>query len=303
MASNYWLKMYHEALYDPKLAALPDNLWRRFWECCLMAGEVNEGGFLPDVGHMAWTVRESVETITAELGQLAMQGFLELKRHKDGERWYVSNFAKRQEPSSAAKRMKEYRKRQREEKERTKEKEEIDTDNRYIANSNGSVTPVTKRNGKSNSQGGANPYWDFLPQSLSGSDDFIRCWHSWLTYANERNLDFTAEQARITLDEMSGWGVDRSVAALRESIKRGWRSVYEPKGGNSPANADDTDVWELALQHARRGDSSFSDPALKAAVRAFGWRKLQDIKAGDENFYRKEFMRIYHDQLEPAATA
>lgn len=74
-----------------------------------------------------------------------------------------------------------------------------------------------------------------------------------------------------------------------------WQESPPAPAGNG-RNSSSADVWELALQHARRGDSSFSDPALKAAVRAFGWRKLQDIKAGDENYYRKDFMRIYHDQ-------
>lgn len=139
MASKYWLKMYHEALYDPKLASLPDNLWRRFWECCLMAGELDQGGFLPPFNSISWTCRTGEDTLRAEFGQLAQAGLLELKLDNEKqERWFVTNFSKRQAASDTAKRMREYRKRQ---------KEEIDTDNRYILNSNASVTGVTKSNG------------------------------------------------------------------------------------------------------------------------------------------------------------
>ena len=29
MSSFYWIKLYHEVLDDPKMALLPDRLWRR----------------------------------------------------------------------------------------------------------------------------------------------------------------------------------------------------------------------------------------------------------------------------------
>ena len=66
----------------------------------------------------------------------------------------------------------------------------------------------------------------------------------------------------------------------------------------SPSNgtADDGNVWDLVLAHARRGDSKFDDPAIRAAVVAYGWPKLQGIPTGKENFYKPDFMRIYHEQ-------
>jgi hypothetical protein len=65
---------------------------------------------------------------------------------------------------------------------------------------------------------------------------------------------------------------------------------------NGNGHTNDSNIWDTVLQYARRGDSGFTDQQMVTAVRAFGWRKLQDIKPGDENFYRKEFMRIYHEQ-------
>ena len=143
MAAKYWLKMYHESLHDPKLASLPDNIWRRFWECCLMAGELDESGFLPALFEMSYTCRVSEDTIRAELGQMAQRGFVELKIDEAGqERWYVSNFEKRQSPSPTAERMKQYRKRKRKE---AKEKEDTETDT--YTDTYRTVTPVTNRNG------------------------------------------------------------------------------------------------------------------------------------------------------------
>jgi phage replication O-like protein O len=91
---------------------------------------------------------------------------------------------------------------------------------------------------------------------------------------------------------------------IRECIRRGleWERRKSAPSPETKLDRGDTAVWGTALTHARRGDSNFADPALKAAVRVFGWPKLQAIKPGDENFYRKEFLRIYNDQLEPAST-
>ena len=84
-----------------------------------------------------------------------------------------------------------------------------------------------------------------------------------------------------------------------------WQSGDKPGGkrvanGSSPSTsngaADDGSVWDLVLAHARRGDSKFDDPAIRAAVVAYGWPKLQGIPTGKENFYKPDFMRIYHEQ-------
>jgi DNA-binding transcriptional regulator YhcF (GntR family) len=162
MGAKYWLKMYHESLHDPKVASLPDNVWRRWWECCLMAGELNEEGFLPDVYEMAFTCRISEETIKSELSQLAQRGMLELKLDKDkSERWYVTNFKKRQAPSPTAERMREYRKRKKEAK---KENQITDTDTDTDTDTYRTVTRVTKSNA-TGSEGKKNQE---IPQEYQG---------------------------------------------------------------------------------------------------------------------------------------
>ena len=116
MASKYWIKMYHEILDDPKMGRLPCNLWRRFFECCLMAGEKDEAGFLPELSDMAWRFRVDERTLHQELTALSEQGLIILKEYNPFEaRWFIVNFEKRQKPSDASERVREFRKRKRNE--------------------------------------------------------------------------------------------------------------------------------------------------------------------------------------------
>ena len=117
--AKYWMKFYHRTLDDPDVALLPDNLWRRFFEVCLMAGENGGTGWITrarssedDIKLISFRVRRDIKTVTAELGQLAMAGLVERALDDAGvERWFVTNFARLQAPSPAAERMREYRKR------------------------------------------------------------------------------------------------------------------------------------------------------------------------------------------------
>lgn len=114
MAANYWIKLYMEILDDPKMGRLPCNLWRRFVECCLMAGESREAGFLPDLATLAWRLRVDERTLHQELTSLADFGLLELKPYNPFDtRWFVVNFAKRQAASSVTERVKRHRERNR----------------------------------------------------------------------------------------------------------------------------------------------------------------------------------------------
>ena len=110
MASKYWLKLYHEMLDDPKVARLNDSAYRRFIECLLMAGELDENGLLPPLEDMAWRIRVSETALAQDMTRLALGGMVELQEHEGEERWLVSQFAKRQSPMDKA----EYMRRKRE---------------------------------------------------------------------------------------------------------------------------------------------------------------------------------------------
>src|SRR3990167_8543280 len=112
MSSKYWIKLYHEILHDRKVASLEDRLWRRVIECFLLAGEQNEGGYLPPLEDIAWTLRASTEELETDRNELISAGILEFH---DG-RYFVKKFAERQSPMDKSEYMRRLRgERQREE--------------------------------------------------------------------------------------------------------------------------------------------------------------------------------------------
>lgn len=109
MSATYWIKLYHEILEDPKMALLPDNLWRRIVELFLLAGKHNDNGALPDTKILAWELRIPAEQLDAELAQIVATGIIE--RTESG--WKIRNFEKRQAPSTNAERVRNFRERER----------------------------------------------------------------------------------------------------------------------------------------------------------------------------------------------
>lgn len=106
--ANYWIKMYMEILDDPKMATLPDRLWRRTIELFLVAGRTNQGGEIPDTAQIAWMLRMSTDDLSMDLRQIESVGII--TRTQTG--WMVNNFAKRQAAIGGAERVKAYRERE-----------------------------------------------------------------------------------------------------------------------------------------------------------------------------------------------
>jgi hypothetical protein len=105
MSANYWIKLYIEILDDPKMAILPDRLWRRIIELFLCAGRSGNGGALPETQQLAWLLRMNTDDLEMDLKQIAMTGIVQ--RTDDG--WMVTQFAKRQAPAPAAERQRRHR--------------------------------------------------------------------------------------------------------------------------------------------------------------------------------------------------
>lgn len=102
--TRYWIRLYHELLYDSKVAVLPDRLWRRMIELFLIAGEVGGSepdGSLPPIDRIAWILHSKPEEVEKEIEFLSTIGVTE--RGEDGT-WRVKNFAKRQAPATSAER-------------------------------------------------------------------------------------------------------------------------------------------------------------------------------------------------------
>ena len=111
MASEYWVKLYHEILHDPKMGRLSDRAWRRVVELYLLAGENDGTGNIPDTADLAWTLRADTDELEAELQELTK---IDVVR-KTETGWFVVHFAARQAPSSSTERSRRYRdKKQRE---------------------------------------------------------------------------------------------------------------------------------------------------------------------------------------------
>jgi DnaD/phage-associated family protein len=107
MASYYWIKLYHEIIEDPKMALLPDRLWRRVIELFLLAGKHGQDGLLPETRQLAWELRINADDLDMDLKQIETTGII--KRSPTG--WVITNFKKRQSPSTSTERSKEFRKR------------------------------------------------------------------------------------------------------------------------------------------------------------------------------------------------
>lgn len=108
MAANYWIKLYIELLEDPKMATLPDRLWRRVIELFLCAGKFGKNGNLPETAQLAWVLRMSTDDLEMDLKQIATTGIIQ--RTPDG--WLVTKFADRQAPVPGKERVRQFRKRQ-----------------------------------------------------------------------------------------------------------------------------------------------------------------------------------------------
>ena len=110
--SDYWIKLYHEIIDDPKMAVLPDRLWRRFIELCLLAGRLNgeeKSGILPDTRQLAWVLRVETDDLQLDMDQLSATGMIE---NITGG-WLIKNFSKRQRALTSTERSKMRRERQR----------------------------------------------------------------------------------------------------------------------------------------------------------------------------------------------
>jgi len=106
--ADYWIKLYHDILDDPKMATMSDNLWRRVIELFLLAGKLYKDGELPDTKQIAWCLRQKENELETELKQIVTTGIIE----KTEIGWFIPKFKTRQDPMSGAERTSNFRKKQ-----------------------------------------------------------------------------------------------------------------------------------------------------------------------------------------------
>jgi hypothetical protein len=108
MGTRFWIKLYIEMLDDPKMARMPNHLWRRSVELFLLAGREGNDGTLPPVEEMAWILRLSEMKVLEDLQSLAEAGVVHMA---EPGKWMVTGFAKRQSAVPMEERVRQYRER------------------------------------------------------------------------------------------------------------------------------------------------------------------------------------------------
>ena len=111
MKSLHWIKLHIDILDDYKIVLLNDSLKWRFISVCVLAGRTNQDGYLPHHEQAAVNLRIPVEQYNQEMSSLANRQLVELRLHSDGdERWYVTNYLKRQTAATGTERARASRK-------------------------------------------------------------------------------------------------------------------------------------------------------------------------------------------------
>lgn len=90
--ADYWMKLYIEILDDPKMATLPDRIWRRIIELFLIAKRTGKDGHIPETRQLAWMLRMNADDLEHDMMQISSTGIVE--REVNG--WFIPKFMERQ---------------------------------------------------------------------------------------------------------------------------------------------------------------------------------------------------------------
>lgn len=78
MAEIQHIKLPIMMLNNPTIGRLPDRLWRRFVEFCLVAATCgNSDGTLPNEKQLAWFVRDDYSSVSTDILELIRRGLLD----------------------------------------------------------------------------------------------------------------------------------------------------------------------------------------------------------------------------------
>ena len=111
--ANYWIKLKHDVLTDPKMGMLNDRVWRLAIELFLLAGVTNKDGQLPSAADISWILRKDYATFLEDLKVLEDVGIIRYENSAP----FVINFAKHQAKMPDAERKRKDREAARKEKE------------------------------------------------------------------------------------------------------------------------------------------------------------------------------------------
>ena len=110
----YFLKLHYDILDDWKVGTLPDSLKWRFIQCLCVAGEEFNDGLLPEISQFAFRIREEPSALHADMARLSNNGLVELvPMEEEPDRWFITNYKKRQARIPPKKKQRDYRARER----------------------------------------------------------------------------------------------------------------------------------------------------------------------------------------------
>ena len=107
MPSNYWIKLYHEILDDPKMMQMPEILFGRCIKLFLLAGDENKDGLLPSISDISWRLRIPEEEIESDLIELQKAGIA----NQDENGWRITKWKDRQRAATGSERTNRWRER------------------------------------------------------------------------------------------------------------------------------------------------------------------------------------------------
>ena len=105
MASKYWLKLFHETIYDPKIMMRSPGARLRWYECLCLAGDNDKDGELPPIEHMVYVFRITEEQLIKELQELVETGLLT----REESTYSITNWHTRQAAMDTNERSTRYR--------------------------------------------------------------------------------------------------------------------------------------------------------------------------------------------------
>ena len=80
------------------------------------------------------------------------------------------------------------------------------------------------------------------------TEDFREAWSTWLTYRKQIKKPLAETSLTAQLKEFADWGAERSIAAIRHTIRQGWQGIREPEQNGNGRAADDPRGTKSAIQ-------------------------------------------------------
>jgi hypothetical protein len=99
-----------------------------------------------------------------------------------------------------------------------------------------------------------------MPESLSLHREFTEAWDKWLKFRREKNhgKNLTPSTMEKQLAKLEGWGAEKAIAAINQSIDAGWTGLFEPREGKPTKEAP-----KALIDEFWKNDASKAVMALK----------------------------------------